>query len=923
MDTLKKRLGFLARPMILGFVFTFFVVYTAINYYAAPFDDREHHPNGIVRLLHQFHQVTIDWRLNFRGARKGSDQVIVLGIDEKALIQEGQWPWPRGKVKELTERLLSHGVKVVAFDAVWSEKEQNSTTAILEEMKDEVGGRTGLNSTFDRYLSKSRTDLQFGNLIEEYPNRLVMGAYFDSPPIPNFRYPEKGYQNLCFQEIHKRSEAYEHWENQEPMISVLDQTVAEFPEELAEVWMEAIQTHISKIEVDTKAAFMKARASEGFAHLSKTALVELRNKTDLAVWNYCNRWLHRPDHETPDENWEAYKATWAGVVEEDETLADIGFDEGVEIFKSRHKNFGLDLVGRWTLNTEEIRNHTLNTAYFNAKADPDGTVRRNYLMVRSGQSYFPSIGFLSYLLATNQRAQVTLELNPQSEGQDFKMVKTLELLDEEGEVKGTIPVDENAHLNINYAGPNKMFVHVSAADILNDEPFLQAQELVWNESKGYWEDAVTKYDKDEFLKDKIMIVGATAVGLYDLRVAPFEAKFFGVETHINVVDNLLRKDFMAQHPKEAQYMLILLLLGGILLSLLLDRFGALVGVKIFGAVMAIVIVFDYLYLFKEGYLTSIVLPVVLFLGAYIIITVYKYFTEEKNKKALKGTFGKYVSPAIVEEILASPENIELGGRKQEVTVFFSDVRGFTTISETLSATDLSDLLNEYLTPMTEIIFENKGTLDKYIGDAIMAFFGAPLIDENHAKNGCRAALQNIERLLTLQQELVDRGLPKIDVGIGLNTGEVSVGNMGSNIVRNYTIMGDSVNLGARLEGITKQYGVRIIISEFTKAQIGDDEFVTREVDWVRVKGKLEPVKIYELVAEGSRQGEQGELMNRFDKGFHLYHECDFVGAKKAFEHALEIKEDDFVSKLYIDRCNDYIAEPPASDWDGVFVMTTK
>ncbi|MEZ4872606.1 MAG: adenylate/guanylate cyclase domain-containing protein [Bdellovibrionales bacterium] len=257
-----------------------------------------------------------------------------------------------------------------------------------------------------------------------------------------------------------------------------------------------------------------------------------------------------------------------------------------------------------------------------------------------------------------------------------------------------------------------------------------------------------------------------------------------------------------------------------------------------------------------------------------------------------------------------------------MSVFFSDVRGFTTISEQLDPQALSDLLNSYLTPMTDLVFKNKGTLDKYMGDAVMAFFGAPIAYPDHAAAACRCAIQSLEKLKELQKEYEEKGLPMIDIGIGINTGEMSVGNMGSETVRNYTVMGDAVNLGSRLEGINKQYGTRIIISEYTYENV-KDQFLCREIDWVRVKGKVEPVRIYECIAEGSGPQPIVDIVEHFNQGFALYHEKKFKEAIDCFSKALDINPEDGPSKLYLERCDDYIQSPPPEDWDGVFVMTTK
>ncbi|MCB0356143.1 MAG: CHASE2 domain-containing protein, partial [Bdellovibrionales bacterium] len=431
-----------------------------------------------------------------------------------------------------------------------------------------------------------------------------------------------------------------------------------------------------------------------------------------------------------------------------------------------------------------------------------------------------------------------------------------------------------------------------------------------------------KVNKKEFMKDKYLILGATAMGIFDLRVTPFDENYPGAETHVNVLDNLLRQDFLSRHQDEETTMLAVLFILGVILSLALTQLGAVSGLLLTTVSLLGVSFYDKYFLFEKGILVSIIFPLALTAGLYVFLTFYKYFTEERNKKELRSTFQKYVSPAIVDEVLKNPKNIELGGRKENITVLFSDIRGFTTISEKLDPRALSDLLNSYLTPMTDLVFENRGTLDKYMGDAVMAFFGAPIHYKEHPHFACRCALQMLDKLRELQTEYRKQGLPEIDIGIGLNSGDCSVGNMGSQTVRSYTVMGDAVNLGSRLEGINKQYGTRIIISEFTHSAVKDN-FTCREIDLVRVKGKILPVRIFELVSEGPAPEEVNKKLECFNKGYILYHKKEFSAAMEQFNQALNINPEDDCSKLYIERCQNYLKEPPPADWDGVFIMTTK
>jgi len=468
-----------------------------------------------------------------------------------------------------------------------------------------------------------------------------------------------------------------------------------------------------------------------------------------------------------------------------------------------------------------------------------------------------------------------------------------------------------------------MFSYISLSDLLTEDDYAYIQKRVLDpKTKKYQLDEKIKIKKADFFKDKFLILGATAIGIFDLRVTPFDENYPGAETHINVLDNLMRRDFLYSHPDEETQMLIVMLVIGTIMSIALSRLGAVSGLLLTTATIAGIVLYDKTQLFEKGIVVSIIFPLSLTAFLYVFLTFYKYFTEERNKRELRSTFQKYVSPAIVDEVLKNPKNLELGGRKENITVLFSDIRGFTTISEKLDPRALSDLLNSYLTPMTDLVFEYRGTLDKYMGDAIMAFFGAPIQYEEHPVFACRCALAMLRKLDELQIEYREQGLPEIEIGIGLNSGECSVGNMGSQSVRSYTVMGDTVNLGSRLEGINKQYGTHTIISEYTYERV-KEHFITREVDLVRVKGKIHPVKIYELISEGTAPDEVLRRLEYFSKGYDLYHKREFKASMEQFNHAMNVNPEDECSKIYVQRCQNYIATPPPDDWDGVFIMTTK
>ena len=294
-----------------------------------------------------------------------------------------------------------------------------------------------------------------------------------------------------------------------------------------------------------------------------------------------------------------------------------------------------------------------------------------------------------------------------------------------------------------------------------------------------------------------------------------------------------------------------------------------------------------------------------------------------NRNKVKGAFQQYVSTAIVEEVLRHPEKLHLGGERKFLTVLFSDIRGFTSIAESMESEELVIFLNEYLTEMTEIVLNYDGTLDKYMGDAIMAIYGAPIEQPDHPARACSSALEMVAQLRKLQPKWREQGKPPIDIGIGINSGMMTVGNMGSEKRFDYTVMGDHVNLGSRLEGINKQYGTHVIISEFTKQQV-KDHFVTRELDLVQVKGRVESVKIYELI------GKVGEIdtgilqgISYFGEGLTAYRQMRWQQAIEKFSQTLERFGDDYPSQLYLERCQLYQLTPPPENWDGVYIMETK
>jgi adenylate cyclase len=303
------------------------------------------------------------------------------------------------------------------------------------------------------------------------------------------------------------------------------------------------------------------------------------------------------------------------------------------------------------------------------------------------------------------------------------------------------------------------------------------------------------------------------------------------------------------------------------------------------------------------------------------VALYRVLIEEQEKRKVRSAFQQYLSPEVIRRVLSDPGSVT--PRKTEITVLFSDVRGFTSISESLDAQDLARLLNNYLTEMTRVIFRYQGTLDKYIGDAVMAIWGAPFTEPKHGERCCRAALAMVARLAELQKNWVAEGLPAMEIGIGINTGMASIGSMGSALRFGYTAIGDNVNLASRLEGLNKVYGTTILISESTCVDIADPRMIIREIDFIRVAGKSLPVTIFEILSEQAANNDGKGLVEVFGRGREAYKARDWRAAKSAFEEVLQRWPKDGPARVFLDRCNEYLAEAPGVDWDGVYEMKHK
>lgn len=483
-----------------------------------------------------------------------------------------------------------------------------------------------------------------------------------------------------------------------------------------------------------------------------------------------------------------------------------------------------------------------------------------------------------------------------------------------------IPIDAQGQgrLLLNHRGPNRAFQHFSLVDAYNNS---------------------FSEEEKEKLKGSVLLLGATAIGMNDMRPNPFDATVDGVENHAAAMDNIIKGQFMKRPPEIFEIELYIVIGVGILFAPLMIWGPALIS----GAAALIFMVGYYFvdkYIwFDQGIWAYMAIPYMEILSMFIVTNMIKYISEERDKKFLKSAFGSYISPELIDEMYDSGEPPKLGGHSGILSAYFTDIQSFSSFSEQLTATQLVELLNEYLTAMTDILLEHKGTLDKYEGDAIIAFFGAPMTLEDHATRAVTVAVRMQEKLLELREKWVSEGdkwpdiVKKMRMRIGINSGEIVTGNMGSRDRMNYTMMGDSVNLAARLEEAAKQYGIFTQISHFTRDLAGPENFEMRELDTIRVVGKTEPVTTYDVLGiAGETPQYLVDLKDKFHHGLSLYKSMKWDEAIAAFEQSLELEYERFPdlkgkktnpSLVYIDRCKAFKENPPPADWDGVYTLTSK
>ena len=577
------------------------------------------------------------------------------------------------------------------------------------------------------------------------------------------------------------------------------------------------------------------------------------------------------------------------------------------IERDRPENSSLIKAYRTILNIEGIQESAYSSGYFNTIPDNDGVVRSIPLVMEYDGILYPSLSL--------EMARIVLDEKKVVIDYDDRGVSQIEL----GEI--LIPTDFFARLQINYRGKTKSYHYISAVDVYN------------------------KTEDSQHIKGKIALLGTSAAGLIDLRSTPFDSVFAGVEVHANAIDNIINKDFIAKPIWTVGVDIISISVLSLLVFIILLLPSAIFSFISLILLNFIVISLHYYFMIHKGILLHTVLLLVSINVLFVLGQAINYFLEIRQKEMIKGKFASKVSPAVMNDLLSIEGDI-FAGKEKEISVFFSDVRGFTNISEAMgNPRSLINFMNAYMDPMTDIIIKSQGTVDKFIGDAIMAYWNAPNEVENHADVAVSAALDQLHALRELNEQIRlnpefknavlmsdKKGIPIIDIGIGINTGVAIVGEMGSSSRSDYTVIGDPINLGSRLESLCKYYSSKLNISNFTKEQL-KGSYIFRFLDLVTVKGKSVPIEIWQIHDYDSdletplysvTKEELKEELKIYHQAIALYKEAKFGEALEIFQalDANENKTNKAIYSIYIERCHHYIEMPPVN-FNGVFEHTSK
>ena len=824
--------------------------------------------NVFYSFLFEFNNKIYDTFFKNKETQQKNENVFLIDIDEESVRELGRWPWSREIIAQIWENGMKNGVKVIANDIIFSEAQDKKADGRLEEV------------------------------VKKYPSQIVLGTFGEGP----IRYENPPYQDYCFVESFRRSGG-------DRIVTLnatltFDDTNSQFEQLFFSNELKAI---FDNLDEQFEADYLKRMNKKSVQDLTIYQNNSLISEKSRNLVNYCYRWLQDDDEYLKEASQDLLKSYNSSLdrIPGFEKLSSL--NEKIKKFKDDVNQLLIPQYASWPANVINLQSAAEYTATFNADLDFDGVIRHYPLIYRAGNktnlSFIPSLALQTYLLATGYQAVFIPKLE-----NNVKTISNVIIRDIENEKDiASLPIDSNGRLNINYYGRKNSIPYVSARDLFNnDNP-----EMVIHQNGQ-----PKTVNKEQWLKGKSAVMGPTATGIFDLRNTPVEKDLPGVEIHLTVLGNLFDQSFMKVPQNEFKVSIAaLLFLAVTLVGLFL--YSNLAIASVYLVLINYVLYKVALFNFQRNLYFELLAPTILFtLSLYIVFLIYIYIFETRKSKEIKNTFSKYVSKEIVEEILKNQENLELKGQKLNMTVFFSDIRSFTTLSETMDPQELSLMLNKYFTPMSEMIFGTNGTIDKFMGDAIMALFGAPLNYPDHPQKACLAALKCFTKLAEVNEEFKQRNWPELKIGIGLNTGVMVAGNIGSDQIQSYTVIGDEVNLAQRLESLTKSYHAKILISENTYLAV-KSEFIAREVDYVRVKGKNRAVKIYELISQGTSH--QDDLFFKdYHQALQFFFSKRFAEAEKAFAELNKQKPEDYLCQMYLERSQYCQTITVPESWDGVF-----
>jgi adenylate cyclase len=561
------------------------------------------------------------------------------------------------------------------------------------------------------------------------------------------------------------------------------------------------------------------------------------------------------------------------------------------------------LATRWNgygANIAALSGAAPRAGFFNAITAPDGVVRSLPLLAEYNGDYYESLSLAMFrLLLGSPRVEAGFP-SQRFLPRNYQALESVRLVD--GQRSLAIPVDSRVAALVPFRGPGGpkggSFTYISASDVLSGRL-----------STGQ-------------LGNKIVLVGTTAPGLLDLRVTPVGETYPGVETHANLIASLLDGELISKPDYALGYELVLLLLSGLVLAFALPLLSAVRAVALSLTVVGLVVGLNFWLYLGPGLVLPLASTLVMAAFAFALNMSYGYFVESRAKRELAQLFGTYVPPALVEEMVKDPASYSMAATTRELTVMFCDMRGFTQLSESMEPTRLQALLNTVFSRLTSVIRQHNGTIDKYMGDCVMAFWGAPVDMPDHAALAVQTALDMAGAMDLLNREHAARGLPAIGIGIGLNTGDMCVGDMGSDMRRSYTVVGDAVNLGSRLEGLSRLYGVDVVASEATQARAR--QFVWQELDRVRVKGKAVPVTVFTPLAPAAKTtSDMQEELREWNQALKAWRAKDWDACDVHLLNLQRWNEKKVLYRLYAERVASMRRLPPDSAWDGITILETK